>query len=291
MKIVVCIKQIRHIYARTGLDPATHFIAEDDVVHIVNPLDELAVEEALRLKEAHGGEVILLTVGKLVAEEALRHCLAMGADRMIRISDPCPDTADAWSTGVMLSEAVRRLEPDLVLCGRQALDDRAGQVGVIVAELTGNPCVCGIVRLECNPEEKKAIVHKALERGDREVVECPLPALFTVDKGINEPRYPRTADLLKAEAETIERWDAAGLIPDPDRVKPLTRVAKVTPPKPRTRKVRAPSSSMAAQDRIRMLMGGGTAQQKKKESSGPVELPPEKTAEKILAFLQENKIL
>ena len=291
MKIVVCVKQIRHVYARTGLDPSTHFIAKEDVVNIINPLDMLAVEEAVRLREAHGGEVILMTLGELIAEEELRHCFAMGADRMIRVYDPSFETGDAWSAGVVLSKAVRQIEPDLILCGRQALDDRAGQVGVTVAELVGYPCVCGIVRVILKPGEQKAIVHKALERGDREVVECPLPALFTVEKGLNEPRYPRAADLLKAGEEAIELWDAGRLNLDPDLLKPLTKVSRVYPPKPRPRKIKAPSSSLSAQARIRMLMGGGAAQKKKKESSGLVELPPREAAVKVVEFLEENKCL
>lgn len=291
MKIVVCVKQIRHVYARTGLDPSTHFIAEEDVVNIINPLDELAVEEAMRLRGAHGGEVILMTLGELIAEEELRHCFAMGADRMIRIHGPSLETADPWSTGVVLSQAIRQIGPDLILCGRQALDDRAGQVGMTVAELLGFPCVCGIVRLEANPGEQKAVVHKALERGDREVVESPLPALFTVERGLNEPRYPRTADLLRAWEQEIELWDAGRLNMTLDQIKPLTRVTRVFPPKPRPRKIKAPSSSLSAQARIQMLMGGGAAKKRDKESSGLVELPPREAAEKVVEFLEENKCL
>ena len=97
MKIVVCVKQIVHVYARTGMDPSTHFIADEDRVNIINPLDELAVEEAVRLREARGGEVILLPLGELIAERGLRRCFAMGADRMIRIDDFPSDAMDAWT--------------------------------------------------------------------------------------------------------------------------------------------------------------------------------------------------
>jgi electron transfer flavoprotein beta subunit len=288
MKIVVCVKQIVHVYARTGMDPSTHFIAEADRVNIINPLDELAVEEAVRLREARGGEIILLTLGELSAEKELRRCFAMGADRMVRIDDSSFDATDAWTTAVVLSAAIRRIGPDLVLCGKEALDDRCGQVGLTIAELLDLPCVCGITHLDLKDEGKRMVVHRALERGDREVVECSLPAVFTVDKGLNEPRYPPLEDLLEATEKEIEHWDPRALDIEPGLMACRTRVVKVTPPKPRTKKIAAPASSMSAQDRIQMLMGGGTTG-KKKEDSKIVELPPRQAAKKVLEFLIEKK--
>lgn len=290
MRIVVCVKQIVHIYARTGMDPSTQFIADEDRVNIINPLDELAVEEAVRLREARGGEIILLTLGELIAERGLRHCFAMGADRMIRIDDSTFEATDAWTTAVLLSAAIGRIGPDLVLCGKQALDDRCGQVGVMIAERLDFPCVSGITRLDLKGEGNMAIVHRALERGDREVVECLLPAVLTVEKGLNEPRYPTLENLLEANEEEIERWDARTLDIEPDLMVCRTTVAKVTPPKPRTKKIAAPASSMSAQDRIQMLMSEG-AGKKKKEDTRLVELPPRQAAEEALEFLAEKKLL
>ena len=290
MKTVVCVKQIVHVYARTGMDPSTHFIADEDRVNIINPLDELAVEEAVRLREARGGEVILLTLGELIAEKGLRHCFAMGADRMIRIDDFPSDAMDAWTRAVVLSAAIREIGPDLVLCGKQALDDRCGQVGVTIAELLDLPCVCGITRVDLKDEGKRAVVHRAMERGDREVVECSLPAVFTVEKGLNEPRYPTLENLLEAIEQEIEHWDPGALEIEPGLMDRQTRVVKVTPPKPRTQKNAAPASSMSAQDRIQMLMSEG-AGKKKKEDTRLVELPPRQAAEEALEFLAEKKLL
>jgi electron transfer flavoprotein beta subunit len=290
MRVVVCVKQIVHVYARTGMDPSTQFIAPEDRVNIINPLDELSVEEAVRLREAGGGEVILLTLGELIAESGLRHCFAMGADRMIQIDDSAFEATDAWMTAVLLSAAIRRIDPDLILCGSQDLDDRYGQVGVTIAELLDLPCVCGITRLDVKAEGVQAVVYRALERGDREVVECTLPAVFTVERGLNEPRYPPLENLLDAAEREIERWDPKALDIEPGLLATRTRVVKVTPPKPRTKKIRAPSSSMSAQDRIQMLMGGGGAK-KKKEDSRIVDLPPHQAAEKALEFLVDKKII
>ena len=142
MKIVVCIKQIHYIYARTGRDPQTHFIAEEDRINIVNPYDELAAEGAIRIKEKLGaGEVILITLGDLIAEKALKRCLAMGADRLIQINDPSFRKLDPWGTSVVLARAIERLGPDLVFCGKESLDENNGQVGAYVADLLGFPYV------------------------------------------------------------------------------------------------------------------------------------------------------
>jgi len=290
-RTVVCVKQIRHIYARTGLDPATHFIAAADVVNIVNPLDELAVEAAVRLRDAQGGgEVVVLTLGELLAEEELRRCLAMGADRLIRLDAPCFRDLDAWATGVVLAAAARRLDPDLVLCGRRALDDCSGQVPAIIAGQLGTPLVCRVVGLEVNAAARKVVAHRALDRGDREIVECSLPAVLAVDKGINEPRYPALPALLGSREAGIEVWDASLLGLDPAATRPLTRVVRLYPPRPRARKIKAPDSSLSAQARIQMLMGGGAAP-KKKEGARILELPVPEAARKVLEFFIEHKAL
>lgn len=288
MRIVVCVKQIRHVYARTGMDPRTHFLSEADTVSIVNPLDELAVEAAIRLREsAPGGEVILLTLGELIAEPGLRHCLAMGADRIIRIHDPTVETIDAWFTGVALAAAIGRLRPDLVLCGKEALDDRCGEVGFLIAERLDLPCVSGVIQLDLKSDRSKAIVHRAMDRGDREVVECELPAVFTVARGLNEPRYPALEGLLGAEEAEIELWDLRELDLDPDATRPMTDVIRVSPPKPRARKAKAPASSLSAQARIQTLMRGKDAGQTR-EGSQLVELSPGEAAKRVLDFLVEN---
>jgi electron transfer flavoprotein alpha/beta subunit len=127
-----------------------------------------------------------------------------------------------------------------------------------------------------------------LERGDREVVECSLPAVLTVDKGLNEPRYPPLENLLEASEKEIEHWDAGALDMEQGLMASRTRVVKITPPKPRTKKIAAPASTLSAQDRIQMLMGGGAAS-RKKEDTKLVELPPRQAAEKVLEFLVEKK--
>ena len=160
----------------------------------------------------------------------------------------------------------------------------------IIAGQLGTPLVCRVVGLEVNAAARKAVAHRALDRGDREIVECSLPAVLAVDKGINEPRYPALPALLGSREAGIEVWDASLLGLDPAATRPLTRVARLYPPRPRARKIKAPDSSLSAQARIQMLMGGGAAP-KKKEGARILELPVPEAARKVLEFFIEHKAL
>ena len=288
MKIVVCIKQIHYIYARTGKDPETQFIAEEDRIDIVNPYDELAVEEAIRIKEKLGdGEVILITLGDLIAERALKRCLAMGADHLIQINDPHFGKLDPWGTSVALAKAIERLGPDLIFCGKEALDENAGQVGAYIAEWLGFPFVSCVVGLELLPNKKEVRVNRALGKGDKEVVECPLPALFSVEKGLNEPRYPTLPNLLRALDQKIECWDRELLGFQISDIQPMTEVVEVYYPRPRPKGIAAPDSRLNGFERVLSLLSGS-----KTEKKGHVlEGPPEAMASEIVQFLIENRII
>ena len=261
MKIAVCIKQIRYIYARTGRDPKTHFISEEDRVDIVNPYDELAVEEAIRIKENLGdGEVILVTLGDLFAEKALKRCLAMGADRLIHINDPSFGQLDPWGSSVVLARALGRLEPDLILCGKEALDENRGQTGAYIADLLGLPYVSCVVKLDVFPHEKKARIHRALGRGDREVVESEIPALFSVERGLNEPRYPTVPNLLWALDQKPECWDRELLGLQIGDFQPMTEVVEVHYPRPRPKRIAPPDSRLDGYERTLFLLSGSRAE-------------------------------
>ena len=288
MKIVVCVKQIHLIYARTGNDPKTHFIAEEDRIHIVNPYDELAVEEAIRIKEKLGdGEVVLITLGDLIAEKALKRCLAMGADRLIQINDPYFGKLDPWGTSVVLAKAVERLGPDLIFCGKEALDENAGQVGAYIAELLGLPFVSCVVGLELLPNKKEAKVKRALGKGDKEVVECLLPALFSIERGINEPRYPTLPNLLRALDQKIECWDREFLGFQDGDIQSMTEVVEVLYPRPRPKRITTPDSHMNGFERVLSLLAGSRTEKK----GHILEGPPESMASEIFRFLIENRII
>ena len=288
VKIVVCIKQIHYIYARTGRDPQTHFIADEDRIDMVNPYDELAVEEAIRIKEKLGdGEVILITLGDLIAEKALKRCLAMGADRLIQINDSSFGKLDPWSSSVVLAKAIKRLRPDLVFCGKEALDENGGQVGAYIAEWLGVPYVSCVVGFELLPNQKEARVNRALGRGDKETVECLLPALFSVEKGINEPRYPTLPNLLRALDQKIECWDRELLGLGVNDLELLTEVVEVHYPRPRPKPITAPDSHLKGFERVLNLLSGSRTEKK----GNMLEGPPETMASEIVQFLIQNGII
>ncbi len=288
MKIVVCLKQIHYIYARTGQDPHSHFIAEEDRIDVVNSYDEMAVEEAIRIKEKlRDGEVILITLGELFAEKALKRCLAMGADRLVQINDPSFGNLDPWGASVILAKALERLEPDLVFCGKEALDENSGQVGAYVAESLGFPYVSSVVKLELFRHEKKARIHRALGKGDKEVVESRIPALFTVEKGLNEPRYPTVPDLLRALDQEIECWDRALLSLQVNDFQPMTEILEVRYPRPRPKRIAAPGSHLNGFDRTLELLSGSKVEKKGKILEGP----PEVMASEIVKYLKESGII
>lgn len=288
MKIVVCVKQSHIIYARTGKDPSTHFISEEDRVSLVNPYDEMAVEEAIRLKEKlKDGEVILITLGDLTAEKALRRCLAMGADRLVQINDPSFGKLDPWGASVILARALERLEPDLVFCGKEALDENSGQVGAYIAEILGFPYVSSIVKLDLFLHEKKARIHRALGKGNKEVVESGVPALFTVEKGLNEPRYPTLPNLLRALDQGIECWHRAHLNLQVSDFQPMTEVVEVHYPRPRPKRIAAPDSRLNGFERTLELLSESKAEKKGNILQGP----PETMASEIVRFLIENAII
>ncbi len=288
MKIVVCVKQIHHIYARTGMDPATNFISEEDKINIVNPYDELAVEEAIRVKESLGnGQVILVTLGDLIAEKALKRCLAMGADKLIQINDPSFDQLDARGSSIVIARALERLEPDLVFCGKEALDQNGGQVSAYVAELLDLPYVSCVVKLELISQEKKAKIHRALGKGDKEVVECQLPALLSVEKGLNEPRYPTVRNLLLALNQKLECWDREFLHLSLNDFQPMTEVAEVFYPKPRPKRVTAPDNSLDGYERTLQLLSVRGREKKGHITEGF----PEVMASEIIQFLINHGII
>ena len=288
MKIVVCIKQIHYIYARTGRDPQTHFIAEEDRINIVNPYDELAAEGAIRIKEKLGaGEVILITLGDLIAEKALKRCLAMGADRLIQINDPSFRKLDPWGTSVVLARAIERLGPDLVFCGKESLDENNGQVGAYVADLLGFPYVSSVVKLDLFFNEKKVRVHRALGKGDKEVVESGIPVLFSVEKGLSEPRYPALPRLLWALDQKIECWDRELLGLQISDFQPMAEVIEIQFPRPRPKRIAPPESHLNGFERTLYLLAGSRTEKK----GSVLEGSPEAMVSEIVRFLTETGII
>lgn len=205
MNIVVCIKQVPDT-TNIRIDPVTNTLVRDGVPSIINPFDVNAVEEALRLREKHGGTVTVITMGPPQADSALREALAMGADDVILVSDRKFAGADTWATSYTLSQAIRKMGPvDIILCGKQAIDGDTAQVGPGIAEWLELPQVTYIRKLEVS--EGKAVVERMMDDG-YESIEVKLPALFTVLKGINEPRMQSLKGKMMAKKKEIAVWSA-----------------------------------------------------------------------------------
>ncbi|WP_134702959.1 electron transfer flavoprotein subunit beta/FixA family protein [Ammoniphilus sp. YIM 78166] len=195
-------------------------ISEDGVNFIINPYDEYAVEEAVKIKEELGAEVTVLTAGPSRAESALRTALAMGVDKGILIELE-ESGADEYTVAKMITAAIEGKEFDLILGGNMAVDSGAGQVAIRVAEELGIPHLSAITKLLL--EGTKATVERDVE-GDAELVEVNLPFLATTQQGLNEPRYPSLPGIMKAKKKTLERLSMDDLNLSPDDLKGKTEV-------------------------------------------------------------------
>ncbi len=203
---VVCIKQVADTETRVKVAADGRSLDPAGVTWILNPYDEFAVEQALRIQEKLGaGEVIVLALGGAGAQTVIRNALAMGADRGIHLK-----YEGAAMDGLMVARAlaaeIQPLNADLVWCGRQAVDDDAAQVGPMLGELLGRPCVTAITTFE--HDGSRVTVEREIE-GGREVFEVGLPAVLTADKGLNEPRYASLKGIMAAKKKPIEERPAS----------------------------------------------------------------------------------
>jgi electron transfer flavoprotein beta subunit len=188
MDIVVCVKQVPEVtdaeleVTKDGTD-----IITEDLEYDINEWDNYAVEEAVRIKEAHGGKVTAVTLGDEDSEDVLRQSLAMGADEAIRVDEEGFELSDAEGIAKGIFHAIRDVPFDLVFTGAQSSDDGWGEVGLILAELLGLPYASLVVGIEIAGD--KVLVTRELESNTQERVELPFPAVLTIQTGLNSPRY------------------------------------------------------------------------------------------------------
>ncbi|OGV34374.1 MAG: hypothetical protein A2020_04840 [Lentisphaerae bacterium GWF2_45_14] len=238
MKIVVCIKQVPGV-SSVKIDPETKRLIRDGVISVINPFDYYALEEALRLRELHGGSVTVLSMGPQKAEQSIREALAFGADNAVLLCDKHFAGSDTWGTSYVLALAVRKIgDVDLVLCGKQAIDGDTAQVGPgIAAHMKDWPHAAGVSAIN-GIEDHMLSVNRMIDGGYDECL-LTLPAVLSVIKEINEPRVARLKGWLKAEHSLIDIWDADQIGADVNLLGlngSPTRVVKTTPPKSRDRK-------------------------------------------------------
>jgi electron transfer flavoprotein beta subunit len=199
LKIAVCLKQVPSTDTRVKVSADGRRLDPTGVTFVINPYDEYALEEGLRLKEAHGGEVVVYSVGGAGVASAIRNALAMGADGGVLLKTD--DELDALGAARLLAAELEGRGHDLILFGKQAVDDDSGQVGAMVAELLRLPCATVVVKLELDGSRARAT--REIE-GGVEIVELPLPAVLTAQKGLNEPRYASLKGIMAAKKKPIE---------------------------------------------------------------------------------------
>jgi electron transfer flavoprotein beta subunit len=232
VKILVAVKQVPDTATQVKISADPRAIDTTGITWIVSPYDEFAVEEALRIKEKRGqGEVVAVSLGPERVKEALRSCLAMGCDRAIHLNDPAWNDADTLVTSKALAAVVKQEAPQLLLCGRQAIDDDMGAVAAQLAELLGWPCASWIMEEAIDGDGKTVRTARQVE-GGLEVFDLPLPAVLTAQKGLNEPRYPTLRGIMGAKKKEIRDVKAAdlGWAPEPPQLSVVTLEA--LPPRP-----------------------------------------------------------
>lgn len=261
MNIVVLIKQVPEI-ALIKVDEAANQVVLPTGPGIVNPFDEYAVEEGLRIKEKHGGTCLVMTVGSDRAESALRDCLALGVDDAYLLCDDLFTGSDPQAIAKILAAGLKKLGTfDIVLAGKQAIDSDSAQVPAAVAANLDLPQALFVKKFDAVAPEKVTVFRSTEEGYD--VVDVALPAVFSVVKEINEPRLPSLKGKMAAKKKAIIKWSAAdlGLNGDGVGAKSGTKTVKVSAPPPRTKGE---------------IVSGGT---------------PEEIADNLFKKLRENQII
>ncbi len=213
MKIIVCIKQVPAATS-VKIDPVTSQLIREGVESVINPFDYHALEAALQLREAAGGEVTALTMGPPKAEAALREALAFGVDRAVLLTDRAFAGSDTWATAYVLALAIEKLGgADLVICGKQAIDGDTAQVGPQLAARLNLVQATGVSELKALDRATLEVRRTLDGGGDR--LRLRLPALLGIERDLNQPRVPTLTGYLRAVAADVTLWSAADLKADP----------------------------------------------------------------------------
>ena len=227
-------------------------INEDGAEFIINPYDEYAIEEAIQVRDANGGEVTVISVGTEEAEKQLRTALAMGADKAVLINtEDDVEGGDQFTTAKILGEYLKDKDADLIIGGNVAIDGGTGQVGPRVAELLNIPYVTTITKLEI--DGTNVTVTRDVE-GDSEVIETSLPLLVTAQQGLNEPRYPSLPGIMKAKKKPLEELELDDLDLEEDDVEAKTKTIEIyLPPKKEAGRVLAGDLNDQVKELVQLL--------------------------------------
>ncbi len=260
-------------------------IDPEDLIYTVHPSDLVAVEAAVSLKETNGsGKVFLIALSSPSAENLIRHCLSLGADEA-SIIESSVNNPDGYAIGVLLAAWCRKMDIDLILCGHGSMDNFGGQTGYVIADRLNLPIVSRVTKLDLLIEKKQLVLEKKLEKGYRERIVLPLPALLTLEESLNEPRYSTLPCLLSALKTEIIRIKEKGLNISPEDTLGQTRVEllNMEKPKARPKRIFTPDTSLSAEDRMWQIMSGGLAEKNKELFEGS----PEELSLKFIEYLAQ----
>jgi electron transfer flavoprotein beta subunit len=260
-------------------------IDPEDLIYTVHPSDLVAVEAAVSLKEMNGsGQVFLAALSSPSAENLIRHCLSLGADEATLIESTI-NNADGYAVGVLLAAWSRTMNIDLILCGHGSMENFGGQTGYVIADRLNLPVVSRVTKLDWLKEKKELVLEKRREKGYRERIVLPLPALLTLEESLNEPRYATLPGLLSAQEAEIHRIKEIDLNLAPEDTRGQTRVEllNMKKPKPRPKKIFTPDTSLSAEDRMWQIMSGGLAEKNMECFEGT----PEELGRKFLEYLTQ----
>lgn len=252
MNILVCLKQTFDTEERITIENGQ--IQDEGVEFVINPYDEYAVEEAIKLKEEHGGNVTVITIGPERAEQALRTAMAMGADQGVIVDiEDFEEEVDEHTVAQILAATIKEedLEFDMILCGYMAVDDGSAQVGPRLAELLDIPHISTVTKLTIDGDQVS--VEKDVE-GDVEYIDSKLPVLITAQQGLNDPRYPSLPGIMKAKKKPLSRLDLDDLDLDEDDIEAKTETVEVfLPPKKEAGKILQGEIADQAKELVQLL--------------------------------------
>ena len=224
MDIVVLVKQVPDTESLIRIADDGVSIKTDTIKWVMNPYDELAVEEALQIRDAQSGSVTILSMGPKHSVKTIQTALAMGADKAVHLNDPQGEGSDSLSVAKILAAALNNIPYDLIIAGQRAVDQDNFQVGAAVAEYLCIPQISQVTKEEISNGKIKC--HRTVE-GAIEIVEASLPALLTTQRGLNEPRYTTLPGIMKAKKKPMETKTLADIGIDPGTVGESNRKVKI----------------------------------------------------------------
>jgi electron transfer flavoprotein beta subunit len=284
MNIIVCVKQVIDPLSIT-IDLETNTIDASRCAYVINPLDAVALEEAVRMKRSTSGNVTAVTVGPQTAESIVRDCMLKGADHAIHMV--VENEFDELTTAFILGATIQTVKYDVILCGKQSVDG-TGLVGPVVAEFLGLPQVTSTARIEVNRDDNTAIIHRRLEKQAREVVECRLPAVFTIEKRSGDQVLTPLAAFMGGLKKTVDKRYIEQLSLDQGSIQPTTQTIGTFAPKPRVKKTSTIDSSLPPMERMRLAMSGGVAE---KSDKLKIDEPADSAVTKMIAWLTDHKFI